>query len=423
MSGKNSTLVAALAASLIASGGAALSAEQELVIFNWLGGSEREMILALEKGFEAKNPDIDVRDINPAAGGDDARGGIRTALLSGEKFDLLISTWPSLDKEMVDGGLLRPLDDAWEKYGWSGALSDSWRNLARQDGKTYGAYFIAGNRSGVWYRNDTLAAAGIDAAPADWSSFLASFQGLSAKDKLPVFIGARSWAQTEWFENALLKTAGTDFAGKLARHEARWTDEPVKQTFRNLRAMLEAGCCADADTMLSTHWTDASEAVLKDGSAGFMLIGTWVNSMAANDYKMQPGNDYSFMQFPTIDQEHAGAMSVDGKSLVVMQQAQNPEAAEKFIDYVLGPEGSAIIASYNQATPSAHNDTSGYDPVVKKYADLLQSSDVFFVLDDLLPAELSGEFRVGLQKFLRDPSDASIDAITAALEAKAQELY
>jgi multiple sugar transport system substrate-binding protein len=419
-------MVGTSALALVASamfGGAAQAADQELVIFNWLGGSEREMIVKLEEGFEAKYPEIDVKDINPAAGGDDARGGIRTALLAGEKFDILINTWPSLEKEMVDNGLLRPLDGAWEQYGWSSALSDSWKNLSNHDGKTYGAYFIAGNRSGLWHRTDTMKGAGIESVPTEWDGFLASFGSLSESGKLPVFIGARSWAQTEWFENALLKTAGTDFAGKLARHEAKWTDEPVKATFRNMRDMLQANCCADAETMLSTHWTDAADAVLKDGKAGYMLIGTWVNSRASNEYALTPGDDYDFVQFPTIDPAHADAMSVDGKNLVVMENAANPEAAEKFIDYVLSPEGSAIIAQYGQATPSAHSDLSGYDPVVAKYAALLQSSDVFFVLDDLLPAELSGEFRVSLQKFLKDPSDANIDAITQAIETKANEVY
>jgi multiple sugar transport system substrate-binding protein len=409
--------------SALLAGGVAQAAEQELVIFNWLGGSERDLIVKLEEGFEAKHPEIDVKDINPAAGGDDARGGIRTALLAGEQFDLLINTWPSLEKEMVDNGLLRPLDGAWDQYDWSASLNDSWRRLSQHDGKTYGAYFIAGNRSGLWHRTDTMADAGVDTVPTEWDGFLASFENLKEAGDLPVFIGARSWAQTEWFENALLKTAGTEFAGKLARHDVSWTDDAVKATFRNLRAMLEANCCANAETMLSTHWTDAADAVLKDGKAGYMLIGTWVNSRASNDYALTPGADYDFVQFPTIAPAHADTMSVDGKNLVVMDNAQNPEAAELFIDYVLSAEGSAIIADYGQATPSLNADLSGYDPVVAKYAGLLQSSDVFFVLDDLLPAELSGEFRVGLQKFLKDPSDATIDAVTATLEAKAKEVY
>ena len=45
------------------------------------------------------------------------------------------------------------------------------------------------------------------------------------------------------------------------------------------------------------------------------------------------------------------------------------------------------------------------------------------VLGDLLPGDLVDEYRVQLQKFLQDPSDATIDAVTAAIEAKANEVY
>lgn len=411
------------AATMLCSAQVAVAASGELVVFNWLGGSEGKLITALGEGFEAKYPDVDVKEINPASGGDDSRAGIRSALLAGEQFDILLNTWPSFEKELVDADLIRPIDSAWDKYNWTKALNDSWRGLSEHDGKTYGAYFIAGNRSGVWYRPDTLVEAGIAGEPNTWDQFLASFSALKENGKLPVFIGARSWAQTEWFENALLRTAGTEFAGKLARHDVKWTDDGVKETFRNLRTMLEADCCASAGQMLSTHWTDAADAVLKDGKAGFMLIGSWANQRAKNEYSLKPSSDYSFMQFPVIKPEYANTMSVDGKNLLVMKNAKNAEAAELFIDFVLGPEGSKIIAAQNLASPSAFVDPSSYDPIVKKYAQMLPNADVFFVLDDLLPAELSGEFRVSLQKFLRDPSDESIDKITEALEAKAAGLY
>lgn len=418
----NTASALAIAAMTFA-GGSANAADKELVIFNWLGGSERNLIVALEEGFSAKYPDYEIKDINPAAGGDDPRSGIRSAMLAGEEFDLLLNTWPSFEKELIDAELIRPIDGAWEQYGWSSALNDSWRNLATYDGKTYGAYFIAGNRSGVWYRPDTLAKAGITSEPTKWEDFICSFGALKENGKLPVFIGARSWAQTEWFENALLRTKGSAYAKQLAEHQVPWTDAGVKETFGNLRDMLKAGCCAESGKMLSTHWTDAADAVLKDGRAGFMLIGSWANQRAKNEYALTPIKDYSFMQFPVIKPEFGNTMSVDGKNFLVMKQAKNPEGAELFIDFVLSKEGTAIISAQNLATPSANVDPSSYDPIVRKYAEMLPLADVFFVLDDLLPAELSGEFRVGLQKFLRDPSDASIDEITKTLEAKASELY
>lgn len=61
--------------------------------------------------------------------------------------------------------------------------------------------------------------------------------------------------------------------------------------------------------------------------------------------------------------------------------------------------------------------------MIRASNDVVAKADVVFVLGDRLPAELGDEYRTQLQKFLQDPSDANIDRVTDALEAKAKELY
>ena len=68
-------------------------------------------------------------------------------------------------------------------------------------------------------------------------------------------------------------------------------------------------------------------------------------------------------------------------------------------------------------------DASLYSPVVKASVDAVSKDKVQFVLGDLLPGDLVDEYRVQLQKFLQDPSDAGIDAVTKAIEAKAATAY
>ena len=38
---------------------------------------------------------------------------MRTALLGGEVVDIIINTWPAFRAELVDAGILRPIDDQW----------------------------------------------------------------------------------------------------------------------------------------------------------------------------------------------------------------------------------------------------------------------------------------------------------------------
>ncbi len=81
------------------------------------------------------------------------------------------------------------------------------------------------------------------------------------------------------------------------------------------------------------------------------------------------------------------------------------------------------MAGYGYASPSNNVDTSLLGPVQQVATAAVANSKVQFVLGDLLPGDLVDEYRVQLQKFLQDPSDAKIDAVTAAIEAKAADAY
>jgi ABC-type glycerol-3-phosphate transport system substrate-binding protein len=401
----------------------AAAVQGELVILNWLGGSEREAIEALEKAFMAELPGVKIKDINTSAGGGDARSGIRTALLGGDKFDLLLNTWPSFEKEIVEAGMLRPVDDAWKAHGWDKALGESWRALSQYGGKTYGVYFIAGNRSGFWYNKKSFSDVGLTKEPVTWDEFRAACEAYKKAGHTPIALGAKSWAQTELFENLILRTAGTEVAGKLSRHEISWTDRQIKAVFGYWKELLDSGYFHDAEIMLSNNWPEATDQVLRQRTSGFELMGSWVNNRARFEYGLEPGVDYSFFQFPVIKPKFGNTMSIDGKSWLMPIDGKNPKAGEAFIDFVLSAEGACILAENNLSTPSSKADLAKYDPVTRKYTELFGKSNVFFVLDDLLPAELSSEFRIGLQRFLKDPSESTIDAVMAAIEAKAKQVY
>jgi ABC-type Fe3+ transport system substrate-binding protein len=101
----------------------------------------------------------------------------------------------------------------------------------------------------------------------------------------------------------------------------------------------------------------------------------------------------------------------------------NPAAADAFLVYMVSKDAADILASYGYASPSKNADTSKLGPVQQVATAAVAASKVQFVLGDLLPGDLVDEYRVQLQKFLQDPSDATIDAVTAAIEAKAAEFY
>lgn len=402
-------------------GGASAAPKGELVIINWLGGSELATMQAVEKAFAAKYPEVTIKEI-PITWSGDARGAIRTTLMGGEKVDILIDTWPSFRKELVDNGMLRPLDETWAKYGWDAKLTKSWHDLGVVDGKVYSVPYNYGDRSGMWYRTSVLDKAGVT-PPKTWDELIGSFPKLKAAGVTPFVVPGKFWAHAEIFETLLLRTAGADASRQLGNHEIAWNSDIVKTALKKWRELLEAGCCADVPTMLGTDWDNAADITLKDEKGGFFLLGMWISNRAEENYGLKPGKDFGLVQFPPLGLGHDNASSVDAKSFEAVTTGQNPEAADAFMDFALGTEGATIWAKAGFAAPSSAADTSVYGPVIKSSNDVVAKADVVFVLGDRLPAELGDEYRTQLQKFLQDPSDANIDRITDALEAKAKELY
>jgi ABC-type glycerol-3-phosphate transport system substrate-binding protein len=396
----------------------------ELVILQWQGGTDAEMWKELEALFMEKHPGVTIREFQPAGGQGDARGGMRTALMGGEVVDIIINTWPAFTNELVDAGILRSISAEWDQFGWSSKLSDSWKNLASYNGEVYGVTYTYGDRSGLWYKTSHMEKAGIT-PPATWDEFLASFDKLKAAGyATPVSIPAKYWAHAEYFETMLARTAGVEFMTKLANHEVPWTSPEVRQSLVNFKAMLDAGCCGDVATMLANDLDQSYAQVFRADEASYLLIGMWTNNVLKNDYGLTEGTDYSLLQFPAVGQGHDDTSMVDAKWLNVTTNGANPAAANAFLDFIISGEAADLMASkYGYASPSAEADNSLLGPVQQVATSAVSTSKVQFVLGDLLPGDLVDEYRVQLQKFLSDPSEANIDAVLAAIEAKAATAY
>ncbi len=400
----------------------AQSVSGELVFLNWETGSAFEILKDLEDAFVAKHPEIKFRNINLTVQGD-ARGALRTALLGGEAADLLTNTWPAFRKELVEARMLRPLDKPWDAGRWGDNIPDRWRQFGQFDGVTYGVTYTYGDRSGIFYRPDTLKKAGLDGPPATWSDFTSSFAKLNAIAVTPIAIPAKVWAQTEWFETLLIRLGGVEAATRLAQHDMRWTDPLVKTALKRYAELIRAKCCGDGSTMLATDWDDAADRVLKAKTAGYELIGMWVNAIARTDYGLKEGTDYRLFQFPSLGAGHDDATIVDTEEFEALTSGKNPAAADAYLAFLGTAEAADIIARHGLASTSRRVDASLYGPVIKQSVDAVENAKAQFVFGDLLPGDLVDEYRVQLQKFVSDPSDATIDAVTAALEAKAADMH
>jgi ABC-type glycerol-3-phosphate transport system substrate-binding protein len=382
---------------------AAADVSGDLVLLNWATGNEADMIHALEAAFTKAYPKVNFKEINLATQGDQ-RGAIRAAIQSGEKADLFVNTWPAFRKELVDAGLLRDLGPLWDSAKLGDSLSDSWKALG----------------SAMFYKTDTMKKAGIDKQPTTWADFIANFKKLNDAGVTPIAVGAKVWSHAEWFESIYEHLNGVEKSADLAARKIPWTDDSVKNTLKKWAELLKAGCCGTAESMLAMDWNDAADSVWKLGDHGYQMIGMWNNDYARSVHKLTEGKDYLIQQFPAMGAGHDDVSSVDSKEFSGFTNGANQAAADAFLAWLPSAEAANVIAQHGLASPSNKVDKSAYGPVMKASVDAVASSKVQFVLGDLLPGDLVDEYRVQLQKFLQDPSDANIDAVTQAIEAKAK---
>ena len=421
---RRALLVGASAAAMLAMTAPSFAADVSgtLVLLNWASGSEEDMIKALEDGFVKANPGVQFKETNLTVQGD-ARGAIRAALQSGETADLFINTWPAFRKELADAGMLRDLSALWDSAKLGDNLSTSWKDLGSLDGKLYGVTYTFGDRSAMFYKTATMTKAGITTPPATWDDFVGSFAKLNAAGVVPIAVGAKVWSHTEWFESIYEHLNGVEMAAKLAAHQIPWTDPSVTATLKKWAELVKANCCGDANTMLAMDWDNASDAVMVAGTHGYQMIGMWNNDRAQATDGLKQGVDYTITQFPAMGAGHDDVSSVDTKEFSGLTSGSNPAAADAFLTWITTKDAADIVAQHGLASPSNKVDASIYGPVIKQSVDAVSKDKVQFVLGDLLPGDLVDEYRVQLQKFLQDPSDANIDAVQKAIEAKAATAY
>ena len=410
---------AAATLALVAPNWAAEDISGDLVLLNWASGSELDMIKALGTAFEKAYPGVHFKRTDLTTQGDQ-RGAIRAALQSGEQADVFVNTWPAFRKELADAGMLKDLGSLWDSAKIGDNLSDTWKDLGSTDGKVYGVTYTFGDRSAMFYKTSTMEKAGIETQPKTWDEFVANFDKLKKAGVTPIAIGAKVWAHTEWFESIYEHLNGVDMAAKLAAHGIPWTDPSVKDTLKRWAELLNAGCCGTAEQMLAMDWDNAADGVFQAGNFGYEMIGMWVNDRAQAVYNLKQGVDYNITQFPAMGAGHDDVSSVDSKEFSAFSNAKNPAAADAFLVWLSTKDAADIVASHGLASPSNKVDTSLYGPVQAAAVAAVSEAKVQFVLGDLLPGDLVDEYRVQMQKFLQDPSDANIDAVTAAIEAKAK---
>src|SRR5262245_9440404 len=419
--------LAALGAALVAAfsvGGAGASHRAVSGNVSMIGiwtATEQKSIQAVIAGFHKKFPGVTV---SYTSAGNDTPTVLKTRVAGGKPPDVAAVGQPALVREFASKGQLKPLTFAQgiirANYGPNGIA------LGSANGKLYGLFFKAANKSTVWYNVKAFRDAGVK-TPKTWPQLVAAAKTIRGSG-LPAYAiaGAEGWTLTDLFENIYLRTAGAKKYDQLTDHKIKWTDPSVKKALTFMGQILgdSTNIPGGSTGALQTGFPQSVDQVLTTSPKAAMVIEADFVPGVATTKGLKPLVDYNTFAFPSI----AGSPPtvVAGGDTVVM--FKDTPAGRAWITYLASPEASTIWAKRGGFTsPNRKVPLSAYsDALTRASARGLVSAAVSrFDPSDLEPAEFGattgqGEWKI-CQDFLKNPTD--VDGTAAALESAAAKAF
>ena len=348
-------------------------------------------------------------------------------IAGGAPPDVALLPQPGAIKQAVDRGWAKPLGaGATKELGKN--YSQGWQDIGKVDGKQYGVYYKAANKSLIWYNAQVFENAGAS-EPKTWDELLTTAQTVYDSGVTPFSVGgADGWTLTDWFENIYLSQAGPEKYDQLARHEIKWTDPSVKEALTTLAEVwgkkdYVAGGPSGA---LQTEFPASVTQTFTGGDqpkAGMVYEGDFVQ-VNIGETKAEVGTDAKVFPFPAVG-DTAPVVS-GGDAAVILEDSK---AAQALATFLASPDAAAIQAKLGGfLSPNKAIDPSAYpNDVQKKIAEaLIASGDDFrFDMSDQAPQAFGGTPGKGewkaLQDFLKNPKDVA--GAQAKLEADAAAAY
>ena len=312
------------------------------------GGEEATMEMFIPK-FEAEYPNVSV-DLT-LKGFDDLMSTVVPALSGDSPPDIAQGNQGyAVDGTLVEAGLIRPLDDVAEAYGWSTAYNPadfgqfSWPEGAQSfgSGTLYGLSPVT-EFVGVFYNKEKLTALGLE-APQTFSEFEAALEAASAAGELPIMMGnADKYPATHVF--GVIQGAFTDpqETRKWIGGEAGSTfDVPGNRTaLETMRSWVESGYFPDGFNGLGA---DDATSKFGAGEGVFLVGGTW----NAGSIGESLGDGAGFVSAPAGDSGLSVGTGSLGLGWHISSKTDVLPAAVAFVSMLLSENLSQDLANLNR---------------------------------------------------------------------------
>jgi maltose-binding protein MalE len=359
--------------------------------------------------------------------GDNLPTVLQTKVAGRNPPDIAFLAQPGSIAQFAKEGALKPLPSDVQQ-AVSAHQAAAWSKFATVDGKPYGVYFDASDKSVVWYNTKAFDSVGAQ-PPKTWADFVTLSGQLADAGVTPMSIGAGDgWVLTDWFEQIYLQTAGVANYNKLGAHQIKWTDPTVTKALQLLQAyykqdrLIAGGHSGALQTDFPTSVVNAFEATPK---AAMVYEGDFVATAIQSSTKSKVGTDAKIFPFPQVGSS-SGGVETGGDAAVAFTDDKATMALMKFL---AGPAAGSVFAKTGGfLSPNKDVPLSDYpNDITRSMEQQLQGAgdNIVFDMSDQAPPTFgatkgSGEWK-DLQDFLANPAD--ISGAQQKLEADAVKDY
>lgn len=359
-------------------------------------------------------------------GTQDLPDALAKRLQAGAPPDIAILPNPGLMQQLAREGALVPINSFIDMQQVSQDYAPAWIELGSYDGDLYAIFYKVSNKATVWYNPKAFAAAGYT-VPKTWDDLISLANQMAADGHTPFSIAAPSgpgsgWALTDWISEITLNHCGPDIYDRWITGEIPWTDACIKQSFEMFVEIVqtEGYVLGGSPGILATSDANGVSPLYSDPPRAYMYyLASFAQAFIASLYPhLNPGEDYNFFTFPSINPNYAGAVTV-GADVVVM--INDTPGARSFMAYLTGAQAQEAwikLGGFTSVNRGVSPD-SYLDPVARQVAKALSEARISrFGAGDMLPASLQKAWWEGMLALVKDPG--KLDSILNALTSDAQ---
>jgi alpha-glucoside transport system substrate-binding protein len=332
----------------------------------------------------------------------------------GGTLDVALLPQPGAVADAIDQGAVSLEDMGFDIAELEETYGEYLMSLVEVDGEHYGLPSNVNLKSMVWYPKDDFDAAGY-AEPETFEDLIALSDQIVADGGTPWCVGfesedATGWPATDWMEDIMLRTAGTDVYDQWVTHDIPFNDPAVQTAAETFGEVMfgEGYVLGGADQTPAIPFGDAPGPMFQDPPGCWLhRQASFINAFFPDD--AEAGVDYDWFAFPPIDQE--GTLFA-GEFMVTFRDAPEiRDFLERFTsDEVQCAQGgevgsSRISPNINVGADCYANDILAESSEILTTA-LAEDTGRFDASDQMPPAVGSGSFWSEMMTYMQQGPDS-----------------